>query len=129
MKTILVDAVDTFVSEDGVIDQEMHELLEQYPNPKIIVTNANDEQMIQFGLDKVPYEVFTMKHNPDKPDPLFFGTLLEEKGLEADTVVYFEHNLDAVNTAQSLGIQSYHFDHIVRDMDSLKIFIDENIEN
>lgn len=76
MKTILVDAVNTTIvkNEAGkfVKFQELFDLLETYPNRKIIVTNANDEQMKEFGLDDVAYPVFTMKHNPDKPDPLFF---------------------------------------------------------
>ena len=64
MKTILVDAVDCFVSKDGEIFKEMHDLLETYQNKKIILTGANDEQYKQFGLDKMPYDVFTLKHNP-----------------------------------------------------------------
>jgi hypothetical protein len=46
MKTILVDANHTLVV-DGVLFQAMYELLETYPNPKIILTNANDEEKIQ----------------------------------------------------------------------------------
>ena len=69
MKTILVDAVYTFVSEQGKIFQEMLNLLEKYSNKKIILTGANDEQFKKLGLDKMPYEVFTLKHNPEKTDP------------------------------------------------------------
>ena len=76
MKTILVDAVSCFVSEEGEIFKEMYELLETYPNKKIILTGANDEQFKEFGLDKMSYEVFTLKHNPEKTDP-------EKKDLEA----------------------------------------------
>lgn len=31
MKTIFIDAINTFVSKDRDIFQEMHDLLEQYP--------------------------------------------------------------------------------------------------
>ena len=78
MKTILVDAINTLVDKETGIFQEMYELLERYPNRKIIVTNADDEQVKKFGLDTMPYEVFTMKHNPNKTDPLYFETLLEK---------------------------------------------------
>ena len=61
MKTIWVDAVDCFVSRAGEIFSEMHDLLETYPDRKIILTGANDKQLKQFGLDKMPYEVFTLK--------------------------------------------------------------------
>lgn len=44
MKTILVDAWNTFVTEEGMF-REMHEMLEQYPNKIIILTNANDAQL------------------------------------------------------------------------------------
>ena len=66
MKTILVDAVDTFVIEGDGVFQPMFDLLEKYPNRKIILTNANDEQVVEFGLINLPYEMFTLKHNPDK---------------------------------------------------------------
>jgi hypothetical protein len=55
MKTILVDAVYCYViqNEDGefVIDQEMHQLLEGYPNHKIVLTGADDKQYKQFNLE------------------------------------------------------------------------------
>ena len=47
MKTILVDARNTFVTEDG-INKDIQNLLDAFPNQKIIVTNANDEQLITF---------------------------------------------------------------------------------
>ncbi len=128
MKTILVDAVDTFVIEGEGIDEEMHTLLETYPNPKIILTNANDEQMDQFGLTGLPYPVFTMKHNPDKPDSAYFKTMLMHFTLQPENCVYFEHNRDAVESAQSVGITSYHFDHKERNVEALKTFLDSNLE-
>ena len=85
MKTILVDAVYCFVieKEDGSFElfEKMHELLESYENKKIVLTGADDEQFIKFNLKSVPYEVFTMKHNPEKTDPKYFEILLEKYGL------------------------------------------------
>lgn len=131
MKTILVDAVNTAIikNEAGeyVKNKELFDLLEIYPNPKLILTNANDEQMVQFGLNNVPYQVFTMKHNPDKPEPLYFKTLLEKNSWDKNDVIYFEHNADAVKSAQSVGIVSYHYDKEAKDLVALKKFIDENI--
>lgn len=127
MKTILVDAVDTIISDTGVVDQEMYKLLETYPNPKIVLTNANDEQYITYGLKNVPYELFTLKHNPDKTDPEYFKQLFERFNLTADDVIYFEHTLAAVKSAELLGIKSYHFDSEKRDLDALKTFIDNNL--
>lgn len=127
MKTILVDAADTFTKDDNgtyVIDQELYALLETFPNRKIIVTNADDEQQATYGLVNLPYELFTLKHNPDKPDPTYFKKLLEHYGYSSDDVIYFEHNPLAVESAKSVGIVSYHFDHEKRDIESLRQFIE-----
>ena len=127
MKTILVDAVDCFVSDTGVIFDEMHSLLETYPNKKIILTGANDEQFKTFGLDKMPYEVFTLKHNPEKTDPKYYETMLSHFGLAKDDVVYFEHNPKAVESAISAGINTYSYDNDKKDLISLKKFLDQNL--
>ncbi len=128
MKTILVDAIDCFVSDKGEIFQEMHDLLETYPNKKIIVTGADDEQFKTFGLDKMPYEVFTLKHDPEKTNPKYFKMLLEQYRLDKDGVVYFEHNRYAVESAQIAGIVSYFYDNSSKDLKALKAFLDENLE-
>lgn len=127
MKTILVDAIDGLVLKDGSIFASMHQLLETYPNPKIVLTGADDEQFKRFKLDQVPYPVFTLKHNPEKTDPEYFQILLKEYGLEVKDVVYFEHNADAVKSAESLGIVSYFYDHTKQDIPALKIFLDSNL--
>ncbi|OGG37606.1 hypothetical protein A2110_00470 [Candidatus Jorgensenbacteria bacterium GWA1_54_12] len=127
MKTILVDAVDTFVIEGEGIFKEMHDLLETFPNRKIILTGANDEQFKEFGLDKMPYEVFTLKHNPEKTDPRYYETMLAHFGLSKDDVVYFEHNPNAVKSAESVGITSYHYDPEKKDLVALKDFLTENL--
>ena len=126
MKTILVDAVFCFVSPEGQIFNDMHALLETCPNKKILVTGANDEQFKKFGLDKMPYEVFTLKHKPEKTDPAYFKTLLEKYNLNATDVIYFEHNAEAVKSAESVGIKSYFYDEHKKDLASLKGFLDEN---
>ncbi|MDP2669043.1 MAG: hypothetical protein Q8P07_04390 [bacterium] len=129
MKTILVDALYAFVIEDeGVfkIFKEMCALLETYPNKKIILTGADDEQYKKWGLDKMPYEVFTLKHNPEKTDPKYYEIMLEHFGLTKNEVVYFEHNAGAVESAESAGIKTYYYDNDKKDLVSLKNFLDAN---
>jgi FMN phosphatase YigB (HAD superfamily) len=126
MKTILVDAWNTFVTPQG-IDVSVYKLLESYPNKKIIVTNADDEQMITFGLVNLPYEIFTLKHNPDKVDPNYFIKFFENYNLTKEDVIYFEHNSEAVKSAQSVGINAYHFDKDIRNPDGLKSFLDSSL--
>ncbi|MFA6393006.1 MAG: hypothetical protein WCW54_02900 [Candidatus Paceibacterota bacterium] len=131
MKTILVDAVWCFIIEkegEFQIFKEMYSLLESYPNKKIVLTGANDEQKIKFGLDNIPYELFTLKHNPEKTDPKYFETLLENFNLSKDDVVYFEHSMEAVKSAESVGIKSYFYNNKKNDLESLKKFLDENLK-
>lgn len=127
MKTILVDAINTFIIKGEGIFREMFDLLEQYPNKKIIMTNADDEQMNKFGLNNMPYEVFTLKHNPDKIEPQYYRKMLEYYKLSAGDVVYLEHNIDAVKSAQSVGIKTHYYDSEKRDLEGLKNFLNENL--
>jgi len=126
MKTILVDARNTFVTEKW-INKKIQNFLDTFPNKKIIVTNANDEQLITFGIVDMPYEVFTLKHNPDKTDPKYFKILLDHFELDPENVMYFEHNNDAVKSATSVGITTYFYDKDERDMVKLERFINNNI--
>ena len=130
MKTILVDAVDTFVVEaDGAfkIFKEMQDLLDTFPNRKILVTGATDEQSRVWFAEKMPYEIFTLKHDPEKTDPEYFRKLLEHFNLTKDDAVYFEHNPEAARSAESVGIKTYHYDNDVRDLKALKEFLVKNL--
>jgi FMN phosphatase YigB (HAD superfamily) len=130
MKTILVDAVHTFVVKSGDsyrIFQEMYAMLEVFPNRKILLTVANDEELIEFSLTKMPYEVFTLKHNPNKTDPKYYAIMLQHFNLTKDDVVYFEHNPDAIKSAESVGIKSYYYDSNKRDLNALKGFLIKNL--
>lgn len=127
MKTILVDAVYVFVDKEGNVDPALHALLETYPNQKILLTGADDAQFKTWKLNTMPYEVFTLKHNPEKSDPAYYQKMLEHFGLSVNDVVYFEHSPDAVKSAESVGITTFLFDHETRDTDALKKFLDTNL--
>ena len=105
----------------------MHKLLEEYPNRKIILTGANDEQFKEFGLDKMPYEVFSLKHNPEKSDPEYYRTMLKHFNLQPESVIYFEHNENAMKSAQSVGIKTYFYNKDKKDLVGLRNFIDNNL--
>ncbi|MEK7531742.1 MAG: hypothetical protein AAB545_02335 [Patescibacteria group bacterium] len=127
MKTILVDAVDAFVIKDRGIFKGMWDLLETYPNKKIILTGANDEQFKEFGLDKMPYKIFTLKHNPEKTDSKYYKIMLKHFRLSSHDVVYFEHNQRAVKSAKSVGISTHYYDSDKKDLESLKKFLNDNL--
>ena len=122
MKTILVDAWNTLITEHGV-DPELKKMLDDFPVPKIIVTNANPEEQQTYGMVNLPYPLFTMAHKPNKTDPEYFRALFKEYSLTAKKLIYFEHHPEAVKTAQSLGITTYLFDYKKRDVTLLKAFI------
>ncbi len=131
MKTILVDAVYTFIPkrDDGSfeISNDMFELLEKYPNPKLVLTNASEEKFEQYKLNNLPYKFFTLKHNPEKTNPEYFSILLNTYNLKPEEVIYFEHNIDAVKSAESVGIKSYFYDEHKKDLEALKNFLDQNL--
>lgn len=124
MKTILVDAINGLILEDGTIFEDMHALLETYPNPKIVLSGANDEEFQHYHLERSPYKIFTLKHNPEKTDPKYFEILLDTYDLHAEDVVYFEHNKAAADTAVVYGITTHFYDHTTQDLVTLKKFLD-----
>ena len=127
MKTILLDAIDVIILEDGTVFEEMHQLLEKYPNPKLVLTGANDEQFKEFNLNRSPYEVFTLKHDPEKTDSKYFEILLNKYNLKPSEVVYFEHNKEAAEVATQAGIKTMFYDCSKRDLKELKEFLDTSL--
>ncbi len=127
MKTILVDAIYGLILEDGTVFQEMYDLLETFSNKKVLLTGASGERFKEFGLDKSPYPVFTLAQDPPKSDPKYYQMFLEQYGLTKDDVVYFEHNKEAVKSAESLGIKTHFYDQDKKDLVALKNFLTENL--
>lgn len=126
MKTILVDAWNTFVTESW-INKEMQELLDWFPNKKIILTNANEEEKKKLSIINMPYEVFSLNHNPDKTWDWFYEKMLKHFSLKKEDVVYFEHNKDAVEKAEIAWIDTFWYDKDKKDLKDLKIFLENNI--
>lgn len=125
MKTILVDAWNTFVTEKG-INLELKNLLDSFPNNKIILTNANAEECQKFGIVDMPYEVYSLSHNPNKTDQLYFEKMLSHFNLKPNEVIYFEHNLEALKSAVSIGIISFHYNQL-ENLDKLTLFLNSNL--
>lgn len=125
-KLILVDAIGGIALRSGGTYEPLHQLLESYPNKKVIVTNANTEEIQKFGLDKLPYELFTLNHAPEKTDPEYYRKLLQHFTLNPQDVVYFEHNPDAVLSARSVGIETHFWDESKQDIEALKEFLNRH---
>ncbi len=127
MKTILVDALGVYVIKGEGVHEPLHDLLELYPNKKIVLTLASEEKMKEFGLDVLQYEVFTTSFDPMKINPQYYKLVLEKYGLIADEVVYFEHDKEAVKSAKSVGITTHFYDGNKKDLESLKRFLDSSL--
>ena len=53
--------------------------------------------------------------------------MLEHLKLKSDDVVYFEHSLDAIKSAQSVGIKTYYWDCEKKPLRELCIFLEQTI--
>ncbi|MDL5512739.1 hypothetical protein QSE00_13000 [Arenibacter sp. M-2] len=126
MKTILVDAWNTFVTEKGM-DYDLKKLLDTYPNPKIILTNASKQECISFGIVNMPYQVFSLDHNPNKTDKAYYLKMLNHFKLKPNEVVYFEHHVEAINSATSVGIKTFPYNK-EHNLDGLRIFLNNNLD-
>ena len=111
MKIILVDAWNTFI-KNKIIDTGIYEILERFKNQKIILTNANNEELINYGIINMPYDVFSLSHKPNKVDPLYFKILIKKYNLIISDLIYIEHNQEAIESANSIGIKTYHYNAV-----------------
>jgi FMN phosphatase YigB (HAD superfamily) len=53
--------------------------------------------------------------------------MLEKFDLKVEDAIYFEHNEDAVKSAKSIGIKTYHYDKDKKDLEALKRFLNDNL--
>tara|TARA_B110000211_G_scaffold210117_1_gene247979 strand:+ start:876 stop:1253 length:378 start_codon:yes stop_codon:yes gene_type:complete len=108
MKIILIDAWNTLV-KNKKLDVDLYYLLEKFENRKIILTNANNNELIDYGIVEMPYDVFSLSHEPNKDDSLYFKLLIKKYNLINTNLIYIEHNYEAVQSAMSIGIKTHHY--------------------
>jgi len=124
MKKILaVDAVGCLVDLNGNINNDIFKMINEYKNKKIILTNANDEEKKIF-LKNISDEIFSLKHNPEKIDPTYYEKFLSKFQIKAENVIYFEHDIQAVNSAKLNGILTHHYDG---NINNLNQFLKKNL--
>ncbi|HRY82935.1 MAG TPA: hypothetical protein P5232_04550 [Candidatus Moranbacteria bacterium] len=127
MKTILVDAIGCLIDTEGNIFKDMQLLLDKFENKKIILTSADYKTNNSYNLNDTPYEVFTLKHNPEKTDPNYYKKMLEYFRLNAEDVIYFEHDKEAAKSAKSVGIKTSHYSKDKKDLVILENFLNDNL--
>lgn len=84
---------------------------------------ASEERLEHEDFSHVPYDIFTLQNNPNKSNPDYYLKILEHFGLKSQEVIYFEHNPDAIESAESVGIKTHYFDPEKRDVASLDRFL------
>lgn len=105
----------------------MQKILDRFPNKKIILTNADTEKQKELWIVNMPYSVFTLSNNPSKTETEYYKRMLSNFWLISEKVIYFEHNPDAVKSAESFGIKTMWFDKEKRDLGELEQFLQNNI--
>ena len=58
-------------------------------------------------LWRMPYEMFSLAHEPNKTDPEYFKVLFDQFSITADDVVYIEHTKEVIPVAEGLGIKVF----------------------
>lgn len=116
-KILLVDAVGCLVNHKGKVNLKIKNLIEKFKNRKIVLTNANDKERKIF-LKNVDYKVFTLKHKPNKSSITYYKKFLNTYNFHSEQLIYFEHNIDAVNSARKNGIITHHYDGNIQKLES-----------
>jgi flavin reductase (DIM6/NTAB) family NADH-FMN oxidoreductase RutF len=125
-KVLLVDAVGCLVNLKGNINHKIKNLIQKFDNKKIVLTNADDREREIF-LKKISYEIFTLKHKPNKSDPKYYKKFLSKFRLKPYQVVYIEHDLKAVKSAKNNGIITHHFDGDIKKLQAfLNLFLNKH---
>ena len=125
MKIILVDAWNTLI-KNKKLDIDLYNLLEKFENRKIILTNANNNELIDYGIVEMPYDVFSLSHVPNKDDVLYFKLFIKKYDFSINNLIYIEHNQEAVKSAESIGIKTHHYNS-KDSKDKLHQFLLKNI--
>lgn len=104
-------------------------ILDEYKCKKIVVTNASQDKLEKMVIDlsQLSYEVFSLESKPRKEDKAYFHELMKKYNLDCEELILIEHNIDAVEAAESVGIKSLLFHKEVRDYNLVERFLRENV--
>lgn len=125
-KVLAIDAVGCLVNFKGKVNNDIKNLVKKFKNKKIVLTNA-DELEKKIFLKNITYETFSLKHKPNKSNPKYFKKFLLKYKLEPQQLIYIEHDIKAVKSAQSLGIITHHFNGNLKNLENfLNLFLNKN---
>ena len=126
MKIILVDAWNTLITENGIY-MEMYNMLEKFDEKKIILSNANKNEQLEFGMVNLPYDFFSLEHQPNKSNPKYFKLLIKKFDYNPNSLIYFDHDIAAIDSARSIGITSCYYNSKEKNVFEIQEFIQLNI--
>jgi len=122
-RIILVDGMGCLYDKEFKINETLFEILESANAKKILVVNNFRKEAEQL-LEGKGYGVFSFDGKIKKDNELFFKKLLEEYSLNADEVIYFDHDKLNIDSAKSAGIKSVFYDGSINKIEK---FIIDNI--
>ena len=72
----------------------------------------------------MPYELFTLKYNPNKNEGEYYEKFLKQYNLKPEQCLYIEHNQEAVEKARETGIETLWLDKEKRDLEEVRKFLE-----
>jgi len=129
-KKSLDDLLDFWFKEEyNRIDERFRPSIEQLRNNEVkvyLATNnekyRTDNLINERGLGKLFNKVFSSAYiGSKKPDPLFFQHILDNTGIEKDTTVYWDDDMENINGAKKFGFKA----EVYKDFEQYKKTIEE----
>ncbi len=122
-KILAIDAVGLLVDIKGKVNNKIYKLINKFDNKKIVLTNANDVEKKIF-LKNISYRIFTLKHKPEKSNPIYFKKFLSKYKLKPHELIYIEHNFKACKSARKNKIKTYHYEgNYIKLKQFLKLYL------
>ena len=128
-RLILVDGMHCLYDENFNINKELLGLINNLNTHTVLTVNGFREKGLNLvkNYDKnydTNWEAFSLEEKKIKKDSSeYFEVLLKKFNLEAEEVMYFDHDKNNVETAKKLGILSKHY----TDIKSIKNFVEDNL--
>lgn len=124
ISVLFVDGMHCMYDEAFSVNKELLSLLESYHLQKIIVVNGF-EKRARAALQK-KFEIFSLEEEGIKKNTLeYWKRVLSYYHLKAHEVLYFDHDKNNVETAQSIGIHALQY---TKDIKKIKTFLEKYLE-
>ena len=79
------------------------------------------------NIEEAEYLLCTGLFDNYENDLNYYKILLEQFDLAVEDLIYIEHNMEAIRSAESLNIKVFHYDKDLKDINKLNQFLELNI--